>query len=212
MAMAPDEDAMIAERLDNESRRALPIFSVENDDNGLYIFTDGPDDSMMGLTSVRSSALAADVIRVQQRAPHSLRMVVEVRRRGLPISGDAIGAYTLECTEQGAQLSYRTKGHGKGHMAAVAKAAALPVAKAPGPAIAKAPGPPAPAAPMAVEPAVEPAVPPIAAEPAVEPAPEPHAKAKAKAKANGKAKAANGVAKAAQGVAKAFAKAKAGGH
>jgi hypothetical protein len=82
----------------------------------------------MGRAMLQSGAVAADVVRVQEHGPHTLQMVVEVRRRGLPVSADTIGAYTVRCNESGAELSYRPKGHGnggKGGKGAVA-AAALP--------------------------------------------------------------------------------------
>ena len=86
-----------------------------NQHDSLQIFTDSLDNnSRMGHTMVLSSAVAGDAIRVQEHRPHTLSMVVEVRRNGLPVSADTIGAHTLRCNESGAMLSYRTKGLGKG--------------------------------------------------------------------------------------------------
>lgn len=123
--------------MDNEFRNTIPLFTVQNGEQGLTIFTDVVGDSVMGLANVTSAALAADTLRVQQHSPHTLQMVVDVRRRGAPVSGDIIGSYSVQCTVAGSQLSYRCKGFGKG-----------PAAKA------KAGGPPPPQGEPAAEPEV----------------------------------------------------------
>ena len=150
---------------DNDMRRAMPIFEVRNEDDGVWVDIECPDEGA-GSASLHATGVNTSDVTVVAHSPHLVQIRVDVGKAGAPpVAGRVIGQYEFVANSAGTSALYRCKGHGKG-------AAPVPVPLHP----AKA-GLPVPAAPPAKAP------------PAKAPPPAGKAKAKAKAKAKGRPKA-----------------------